>query len=347
MSRPTIGVVIATPGRRSLFNTLRSIAYQGLEPGDDILVVGDGHHQPTADLVKAFGEPFRYVATRVTRTWGHDQQNYGLKMVKGDVLVLQDDDDIFAPRAFDEIRKLAARFPGQPFLGRVLTPNLGLLWDEASPKATLDGHCVVVPNNKEKLGFFTREYAGDQAWIKTSLEKYEEVYWADRVWTLTRPTWKLRAYRVTAKLLKQHWDPDGMNFAREIAERLGDIEERPLLGEVDWTWMFFAPGELRPVACVRMYQEEERYVAAVSYQPGNEEHLVEIAEFIAWAGQGLAVWLYVKKDDHEVIEAVGKRQFELHWQSETKAELIHEWPPTYFKPPEKPKPLIVDPSKEG
>lgn len=342
MSRPTIGVVIATPGRKSLFNTLLSISNQGLEPGDDILVVGDGHHQPTADLVKAFGEPFRYVATRATRTWGHDQQNYGLKEVRGDVLVLQDDDDIFAPRAFDEIRKLAQRFPGQPFLGRVLTPKLGLLWDEASPKATLDGHCVVVPNDKEKLGFFTREYAGDQAWIKTSLEKYEEVYWADRVWTLTRPSWMLRAFPATPALVKKYWDPDVQNFTREITERL---DTTSMLPEGTWSWLFVKPGEKRPIAMVQFMPDEERIRAAMSYQPGHEDVLIEIAEFMAWAGQGLPVWLYVRRDDHEVIEAVGKRQFDLHWQNESKAELIHEWPPTYFKPPEPPKPLIVAPTE--
>jgi hypothetical protein len=344
MSRPTIGVVIATPGRKSLYDTLLSIAYQGLEVGDDILIVGDGHHQPTADLVKAFGEPFRYVATRATRTWGHDQQNHGLKLVKGDVLVLQDDDDIFAPRAFDEIRRLAARFPGQAFLGRVKTPFLGLLWDKASPEATLDGHCVVVPNDKEKLGYFTREYAGDQAWIKSSLEKYDEVYWADRVWSITRPTWKLRPFRLTASLAARWADPHVRNFGSEITERL-DVEGRLFQSNTDCSWLFFQNGHQFPVAMVWMIQDEERWKAAVSFQPGCEHVLVEIAEFLAFAGQGLPVWLYVKKDDYEVIEAVTQRQFDLHWQNETKAEYIHEWPPRWFeeKKEEPAKKLIVDP----
>lgn len=349
--RPSIGVVIATPGRRSLFVTLRSIAYQELLPGDDILVVGDGYHQATADLVSAFGFPFRYMATEVTRTWGHDQLNAGVKLVKGDVLCYQDDDDIFAPRAFDEIRRLTMRFPDVPILGRVKTPNLGLLWQKAAPDATLDGHCLVVPNVKEKLGYFTREYAGDQAWIKTCLEPYESVYWADRVWSLTRPTWNLYPARLTAKL-RERYQPETDAFFDDIRTRLIDGEGRLFNGPDDWCWIFFDPdsgseGRRRPVAMIKMFQDEERMKAAVSFLSGAEPYLEEIAEFLAWAGQGLPIWLYVHPGDYEVIEACELRRYEKHWSNETKAEYIHEWPPTFFEERKEVKPLIIDPAKEG
>jgi len=344
MKRPSIGVVIATPGRRSLYRTLQSIAYQGLEPGDDVLVVGDGHHQPTADLVEAFGEPFHYAATQVTRTWGHDQLNYGVKKVKGDLLIYQDDDDIFAPRAFDEIRRIATRFPGVPFLGRVKTPNLGLLWQNAAPDALLDGHCLVVPNVKEKLGYFTREYAGDQAWIKTNLDAYEEVYWADRVWTLTRPIWTLYPHLVRPAIMLKY----GFNLLllqEKISTLLPAAKERELNGPNDWCWAFFVAGE--PIALVKMYQDEERMMASLACVEGQEKHLGEIMEFIAWASQGLSVWLYLRPDDEVAISIAKSKGFESHFVTTKTAELIHDWPPKFFLAPEAPKPLIVDPSKEG
>ena len=338
--KPSIGVVIATPGRRSLLRTLHSIMYQGLEIGDDILIVGDGHHASTAALVAAIGAPFRYIATKRTETWGHDQCNYGLKIVKGDVLILQDDDDVFAPRAFDEIRRMVTRFPNVPIIGRVKTPNWGILWEKPGAEATLDGHCIVVPNVKEKLGFFTREYNGDQAWLRTSLEKYEEVYWADRVWTLTRPTWKLWPHRFRESMFTR-WNAYAQHFVDEHSHRTVDCPE--LNATIGNWWWFYEDNAGPPIASVEMYQEDERMLASISFITGTEKYLPEIAEFVAWAGQGLDVWVYVLEDDIEVIEALTSKGYKQHGHIGSRVEYIHDWPPRFFEQP-KPKGLkIVDP----
>lgn len=347
MPRPSIGCVISTPGRRSIFRTLHSISYQGLQEGDDIVIVADGHHEPTMHLVEAFGPPFRYEATKRTRTWGHDQLNHGVKLVGGDLLIYQDDDDIFAPRAFDEVRRLGERFPGVPFLGRVKTPFLGLLWQKAEPNALLDGHCLVVPNNKEKLGYFTREYAGDQAWIKSNLEQYEEVYWADRVWTLTRPSWRLFPFIATQSMLD---GPIGQNFTREIGERLDGLLERPLNGLNEWTWIFHPPHDVHssdPVACIRMYQDDERMRAAISIVPGSEYYADELVEFLAWAAQGLPVWTYTLENDYELIESMIKKGYERHAKWQNRVEYIHEWPPTFFVEKQTENTQIIDPRSEN
>lgn len=339
-TKPSIGCVIATPGRKSLLRTLYSISYQGLEANDDILVVGDGHHGPIASLVAAFGHPFRYLATQRTATWGHDQANYGLKIVKGDVLVIQDDDDVFAPRAFDEIRKMAARFPNVPIIGRVKTPNLGILWEKPGAEATLDGHCLVVPNNKKKLGFFTREYNGDQAYMKTSLEKYEEVYWADRVWSITRPTWKLWPFRRTG-VVQSRQSAYATFFLGEHCARLTDID--CVSSDHCWMWWFYPDSSGPPIASVEMYQDDERMLTSISFITGNDTYLPEIAEFIAWAGQGLDVWVYVLEDDIEVIEALTSKGYKQHGRIGSRVEYIHDWPPRFFEKPQ-PKGLkIVDP----
>ena len=108
----TLGIVISTPGRRTLSRTLASILYQkaGVE---DVLVVGDGFDLATRDLVEFYAdEPFRlpcrYVATAKTRDWGHSQVNYGLQHVRGDYVTNQDDDDIYLPRAIEEVVRAVA-----------------------------------------------------------------------------------------------------------------------------------------------------------------------------------------------------------------------------------------------
>ncbi len=349
MSKPTIGVVIATPGRASIFRTLQSITYQGLIPGDDIIVVGDGLHEPTKKLVEAFGAPFRYVATRQTRTWGHDQVNYGLKMVGGDVVVLQDDDDIFAPRAFEEIRNLVSKVPKAPILGRVRSPYLGLLWQEAGPKAVLDGHCLVVPNDKEKLGYYTREYAGDQAYIKTCLEPYEEVYWADRVWTITRPTWKLypRAIRSGAQAQA---DGTAEPLWRWMQLLMPSIEARLFTGDDDWTWYFYEAGwdsrKYGPppiTGAVKMYRDGERMMATFVTRPGASEHTRELLEFILWASQGLATWVYVDPSDEDTLTILKDLRYESHMVLNNVAEWTHDWPPTYFIEKKEEKSKIILP----
>ncbi len=128
-TQATIGIMIATPGRKSLYRTLHSILYQNA-PIEDVLVVGDGFHEPTAELVEsvaAMGLPCRYVATEKTRDWGHSQLNYALKHVRGTYISYQDDDDCYLPRALTEMAKLVSEFETpRVLIGRVKTPRFGL-----------------------------------------------------------------------------------------------------------------------------------------------------------------------------------------------------------------------------
>lgn len=313
MKRPSIGVVIATPGRRSILRTINSLLYQGLEPGDDVLVVGDGYHEPTDRLVTSFGAPFRYVATKRTRDWGHSQVNYGLKRVGGDWVIIQDDDDVFLPRAFDEIRTIVAHLDEpKPLIGRVMTPYLGILWREPMSEP-LDGHCIVVPNDKEKLGYMGLEYAGDQVWIASNLRAYETYTWADRIWTLTRPTAKL-----WPRLMRS-----GPNSAMWLFRR-----------DDGGIW-----GEAIINLAMSRGADDDHWSARMSFaqESVTEAELREVAEFAAWAGQGSDVWL-TARDRQIEIDALHNTGYQLHRfiprEGAREAEFIFEWPPHSFKPPE-------------
>jgi len=305
VSRASIGVVIATPGRRSLLRTLNSIEYQGLQPGDDVLVVGDGYHEPTAGLVELMGPPFRYVATEKTRDWGHSQQNYGLQHVGGDWLVLQDDDDVFLPRAFDEIRDIVGKLESpRPVIGRVMTPYLGILWT-APGVEPLDGHCLVVPNDKAKLGYFGSEYEGDQKWLATNLEAYDTYTWADRIWTLTRPT---------GKLWPSRWYGDentaGWFFHRDVN---GVRSEE------------YATG-------LRMARHDDVWKGSIHVEGGvTLDEAKEVMQFAAWAGQGCDVWIKFYRAPRIWIEAAIATGYRPHEDM----EYVFEWPPHKFEPPKK------------
>ena len=306
MSRPSIGVVIATPGRASLLRTLNSIEHQGLIPGDDVIVVGDGYHQPTKELVELMGPPFRYVATTRTRDWGHSQVNYGLQKVGGDWVIIQDDDDVFLPRAFDEARTIIEKLESpRPIIGRVMTPYLGILWKEPGAEP-LDGHCLVVPNNKEKLGYFGLEYAGDQKWLASNLAAYDTYTWADRIWTLTRPKEKLWPRRVQcsgACAWTFHQDQEGV-----------------------WTGQAMATLTLvRPL-------DDDRWSARLSYKWAEPEELREIVEFAAWAGQGTDVWFKVDPLQVDLIDALHEAGYEMHEVTGHYMDFVFEWPPHEFVP---------------
>jgi len=306
-----IGITIATPGRKSIIRTLHSIAYQK-DHIEDVLIVGDGYDKPTAEIVDMFGAPFRYEATQKTRDWGHSQLNHALDRVRGDYVVVQDDDDIFAPRAFDEMVKIIEdlREPS-PIIGRTKTPFLGLLWTQPNPNTTLDGHCLVLPNDKKKIGYWTSAYDGDQRYMKTSLEPYDHWVWADRVWSLTRQTWKLWPKKTD--------------------------------GDKDYTRWYFhrSDGEVwsdRPIAWLQLQREGEDdwrvFYGIIPWEIGKDlevDESREIVEFALWASQGGNLYFEDNPRHQQWIDVLEALKFKLHITGKHHVEYIHEWPPHWWE----------------
>lgn len=300
----TLGIVISTPGRRSLSRTLASILYQkaGVE---DVLVVGDGHSEPTKELVEFYatlGLPCRYQATTKTRDWGHSQVNYGLQHVRGDYVTYQDDDDIYLPRSIEEMLRMAGEFRApRPIIGRVKTPKLGLLWQWPGPSAVLDGHCLVAPNVKKKLGWMAEIHSGDQCFLHTTLRNWPEWAWADRVWTLTRP---------------DHWPMDVYTSPAPNAP-----------GE--WFWTFENGNE--PRVCLRMRKDPEydRMFAEFWSRPKDltRAEAMQVAQFAMYACQGNDCWFqFTDKDDALLVGALNECNFKEH----TPTEYTHGWPPDFW-----------------
>ena len=298
----TLGIVISTPGRRSLARTLQSIHYQR-EPVEDVLVVGDGYDKPTAEMIEVFaglGLPVRYVATTKTRDWGHSQVNYGLQHVKGDYVTYQDDDDIYLPRALEEMARLADSLaPARPILGRVKSPAWGLLWQQPID-TVLDGHCLVAPNDKRKLGWMSEAYNGDQGLIHTTIRNYPECAWADRIWTLTRPTWTIMPW-------KQEHDSNW------------------------WRWFFYRDGDYLSIGTLEMTKDDTHDLMKARLTHWNEgiteDELGQIAQFAVYAAQGNDVDFGFTKGDP--IEAVLPFQ---KYKPHHDTEYTHYWPPDFWAP---------------
>ncbi len=311
----TLGIFIATPGRRSLWRTLHSIAYQRA-PVEDVLVVGDGFHEPTAELVESaqavLGLPVRYIATRKTRDWGHTQQNYALQHVRGDYLIYQDDDDIFVPRALTEAARLADGLETpHPLIGRIKTPKLGPLWQVAKPEdACLDGHCLLVPNDKKRLGWFTSDYNGDQCYIHTTLRNYKEVGWTDRFWTLTRPHWTLWPVSCSQSLFDENW---ACTLRRDDSSGIDGVM----------------------IACVYFRREPDcdRYTAGIdTYTELTLDEYQDIAEFLVYAAQSKDIWIRIKPQQETLFQALTARNYKEHYRTDKFIELTHDWPPDFWPP---------------
>lgn len=314
----TLGIVISTPGRRTLGRTLASIAYQK-EGVEDVLVVGDGYDDPTRDLVEFYASEFklpcRYKATTQTRDWGHTQLNYGLRNVRGDYVTYQDDDDIYLPRSIEEmVRLINEMAEPKPILGRVKTPMLGLLWQRPDESTCLDGHCLVAPNDKRKLGWMAPVHSGDQGFLHTTLRNYPEWAWTDRIWTLTRPTWPMETYECSRDDHSWLWSfadaQDSLLNARLFMTK--DPEHDRMFARVLWRRRDLLPEEYR-----------------------------QIAEFAVYACQGNDCWFRVDpRNDGSMIDGLYISNYKQHTHDGT--EWTHDWPPDFW-PPLAPFDHVVNP----
>src|ERR1051326_8011975 len=89
MVEPTLSIIVATRGRKTLKRTLRSIARQ-VQPGDEVLVLCDD----SGDA-------------------GDTARMNAMPRACGSHLAFIDDDDVYAPGALETLRVFARENPGR------------------------------------------------------------------------------------------------------------------------------------------------------------------------------------------------------------------------------------------
>jgi len=201
----TLSVIIPTQGRDTLERTLRSCLDAGLRPDDEILVVADTHEPLIGNIIEMMSRAMRsmdlYIPNNFLVThdaghhcFGHCQINHGLEIARGDYIVLNDDDDVFASGAFDRIRAAADELPEpRPLLFRFQSMFGVVYWLEphagTAYEGQIGGHCAVFPNDK-RLGRFSCRYNGDYDYIRSTLDNWggdSEAVWIDDVIAIARP----------------------------------------------------------------------------------------------------------------------------------------------------------------
>lgn len=182
----SLSVIVPTPDGGSLPNLFASLQGQ-LRDGDEVIVVGDTHHGHDLTLVKNYVEACGFTWLEHDAGymgWGHPQINFGMTQAKGDYLVFQDDDDVFAPDALLHIRRAARNAkPPRPLIFKFRIARSGglvLPIGRELGMGKIGGHCLVVPNVPEKLGKWTDRYEGDWDFIEETL----------RLWEPLEPVWR-------------------------------------------------------------------------------------------------------------------------------------------------------------
>jgi glycosyltransferase involved in cell wall biosynthesis len=174
MPEPTLSIIVPTLGRKTLERTLRSIAGQ-VRPGDEVLVVCD----ETGDS-------------------GDSARMSGMERARGSHLAFMDDDDVYAPGAFEKMRHFARENPGRIGIFKMQHPVGTTHWRDGEPVlryANVSTQNFLVPNVPGRLGRWTDRpprpggglYAGDYAFIVGTVELQGEPVFVDEVTVLVRP----------------------------------------------------------------------------------------------------------------------------------------------------------------
>lgn len=196
LSMPSLVIIIPTAGRHELRNCLTSIAYQ-LEPNDEVIVVGDTLDESlerVEAVVKSFGPQFRYLEYKDSKhTWGHAQINYGSALAKTDYLNYIDDDDVYVPGAIGLIHQQIASGTHSIYLFRFLWYEGFLCWLQQGlfAEGYIGGHCMVCPNNPDKLGIWQDAYTGDWDFVRDTVNLNggpDKAKWVDECIAVARPT---------------------------------------------------------------------------------------------------------------------------------------------------------------
>jgi glycosyltransferase involved in cell wall biosynthesis len=180
---PTFSIIIPTCGRTTLRRTLAGL--RAMQPGDEVLICGDGP-QPVAERIVAEAGPFcRYLPCPRTADTGATQRNLGIESARGDYLLFIDDDDWYVPGALDIVRRGCAAHPGRAFLYRMYQPfQRGLiLWTvRALRLGNISTQMFVCPRIPDRVARWNTRWGHDLDFVVDTLRLLDEpVIWRPEI----------------------------------------------------------------------------------------------------------------------------------------------------------------------
>jgi glycosyltransferase involved in cell wall biosynthesis len=193
---PTFSFVVPTHREdRPLKRCLDSIAWQ-LGKEDEVIVVGDTCDGPlpmVEHLVSTYDVRFQYLPHDAGgyHDFGHSQLNYGIARARGEWIHCNDDDDVWLPGALDVMRAGALTAGGAPLLFRFVSYVGGMIiWAQRGrlERNWIGGHCLVAPNDQDKLGKWAPDYTGDFDYIEQTVQKHSgQAIWREEIICKARP----------------------------------------------------------------------------------------------------------------------------------------------------------------
>lgn len=181
----SLTVITPTIGRESLRKMLSCLTPQ-LEPGDEVLVIGDGEQPNARKIVGEIKCPLvRYWEIPLIRNFGNPQRNEAIAEAKGSYVSFVDDDDEVSSDYVKTIKRRSAEAPGSPLMVR-MKAFCGILWRDKQPSyGNMSGQMFIAPNVPARIGKWSGKYAADFDFIWSTLEKYPErersLYWCDDI----------------------------------------------------------------------------------------------------------------------------------------------------------------------
>lgn len=179
-----LSIIIPTTDRITLMNTLASIKSQNLQPGDEVLVIGDGPCPVSFNIWQTAHLPGEYEELPHRHNdWGASPRHRGMAKATGDYLMFIDDDDVYLPRALDVVREKVSSGLRLPYMFRMFHQDGHILWEEPEIRiGNVSTQMFVPPNDKNKLGRWGEMYEGDFCFIRDTVNMYDgQVVWCDEI----------------------------------------------------------------------------------------------------------------------------------------------------------------------
>ena len=161
---PSFHILIATGGRKSIINMLRSLLPQLIEK-DYLTIVFDGPKTIThLNLVNNFLKKFKCKISVIVEPknlgfWGHGIRNKHNKL-EGDFVLHADDDDFYLPNAFEQLRKLC-RDRTKIYITNVQLKTGKLLNTNNVEINNISTQSGVIPAKYNSQSIWRHQYGGD------------------------------------------------------------------------------------------------------------------------------------------------------------------------------------------
>jgi hypothetical protein len=143
-------------------------------------VIGDGHVPDARRISTEYGNRMAisfYETEKTPGAWGGPQRTKGMHEAQGTHVLFIDDDDAYAPNAFDAVRRSASENPSAFQIFKMQSCS------DRRPWKTLWGHksvflgnigtpMVCIPNIKDRFGTWGTYHAGDFEFIDSTIKKW-------------------------------------------------------------------------------------------------------------------------------------------------------------------------------